>query len=113
MSRTPSIAPVPGVAVGDRENVTRNAPAGAGPWFLIVLAMVIGLPTAPVAGAVSAVTTRSGWNSVKGVVVAGPRLVFFSSRLAPTPLVSATAETKSAPGEAWAGRCELQGARGL
>src|SRR2546428_219706 len=101
MSRTPSTAPVPGVAAGDRENVTRNAPAGAGPWFLIVRAMVIGLPPAPVAGAVKALTTRSGWNGVTAIGAARPLLASFSSRI--PPLLSATAETNAAPAEALAG----------
>src|SRR6266850_2564486 len=99
MSRTPIAVPVPGVGDVERKKATRKAAAGAGPWFLIVLGTVIGLPTAPLAGAVSAVTVRSGWKGVIVVIVAAARPLFVSSSSVTTPPLSATAVTKYAPGE--------------
>src|SRR5258705_413169 len=52
ISRKPIAVPVPGVADVERKKRTRKAVAGAGPRFLSVLATVIGLLMAPLAGAV-------------------------------------------------------------
>src|SRR2546428_629453 len=105
MSRTPRTAPVPGVGAGDRENVTRNAPAGARPWCLLVRAMVMGWPPAPVGGPVRALTPRWGWNGGTGMGAARPLLASFSSRI--PPLLWATGETSAAPAEALAGTVRI------
>ena len=60
-SRNPTGVPAPGVgSVADMKNVMRNAPAGAGPWLRTVFVIVSGRLVAPLAGTVTAITTRSG-----------------------------------------------------
>ena len=87
--------PAPGVgSVGDMKNVMRKAPAGAGPWLRTLFVIVSGRLVAPLAGTVTAVTTRSGSKSVTPIGVDPVSPLFVSSSSTTASPLSAIADRK-------------------